>query len=339
MPFDPDSPATDASLFGLGHTRDQASVVVVPVPFDATCSYRTGSARAPDAIRRASAQVDLHDHRFGPVWRRGVHMLDTDPDIAALSERARTLAVPIIERGGAAPGDEATVGEIDAACARIETFVHDHAAAILAEGKAPAVLGGEHSVSLGAIRACAETAPLGALQIDAHMDLRDSYEGFAQSHASIMHNAMKLPAVERLVQVGIRDYCEGEQAEADRLNTETPARVRTFFDDDLADRLFDGEHWSDICAEIITALPPRVYLTLDIDGLDPSLCPNTGTPVPGGLTFRQLSRLIHELVRSDREVVGFDLVEVAPGPTAQGEWDANVGARVLYRLCALASGR
>ena len=336
MPFDPDSPSTDGSLFGLGHTRDEASVVVVPVPFDATCSYAAGSARAPDAIREASAQVDLHDRRFGPIWRRGLHMLSTDPDIAALSEQTRALAVPLIERGGAVPGDEATVAEIDAACARVESFVHDHAAAILAEGRTPAILGGEHSVSLGAIRACAETTPVGVLQIDAHMDLRDAYDGFQYSHASVMFNAMRLAGVERLVQVGIRDFCEGELAEAERLNAESPARVAVFYDADLADRLFDGQFWDEICSEIVESLPPRVYVTLDIDGLDPSLCAGTGTPVPGGLTFRHLSRLIQELANSDRTVVGFDLVEVAPG---DGDWDANVGARVLYRLCALASHR
>lgn len=332
MDFDPDSAITNGRLFGLPHTRAESAVVVVPVPFDATCSFGVGSARAPELIREASAQLDLHDRRFGPVWERGVHMLEIDPQIAELSQTTRALAEPIIERGGATPHDAETVAKIDDACARVESFVYEHVASILREQKTPAILGGEHSVSLGAIRACAETGELGVLQIDAHMDLRNAYEGLRYSHASVMHNTARLSGVAKLVQVGIRDYSAGELAEIERLNAERPGRVEVYYDDDLADRLFNGGTWANLCAEIVRSLPDRVYLTLDVDGLDPALCPNTGTPVPGGLTFRQISRLIHELARSGKHVVGFDLVEVG-----DSDWDANVGARLLYRLCALAA--
>jgi agmatinase len=164
------------------------------------------------------------------------------------------------------------------------------------------------------------------------MDLRAAYEGFAFSHASIMYNALERLANINLVQVGIRDCSAGEIAYAD-----DSQRVATFFDDDMFDRMAGGASWAQLCAQIVEALPGRVYISADIDGLDPALCPNTGTPVPGGLSFRELSALLAALARSWRTIVGFDLVEVCPGAGRHApEWDANVGARVLYRLCGAA---
>ena len=343
--FDPDAPITNGKLFGLPHTRNEAQVVVVGVPFDATSSNGVGSSAGPAAIRAASAQTDLFDRRFGAVWQRGVHMLEIEDEIVRLTADTRKLTAPIIEKGGPGEHDCAAIDRIDKACERVEAFVHDHVRSILDEDKIPAVLGGEHSVSLGAIRACAEArGPIGVLQIDAHMDLRESYLGMRYSHASVMYNVMtSLPMVTKLWLVGVRDYCEGESVLVDQLNRESPGRVEVFYDDDIADHLAEGESWSTLCRRIVTALPERVYVTVDIDGLDPSLCPNTGTPVPGGLSWAQLSLLFDELHRSRSRVVGFDLVEVSPGDDDSGgsggrggEWDANVGARVLYRMCGAA---
>lgn len=340
MPFDPDAPITNGQLFGLPHTRDEAQVVVVGVPFDATSSYGVGSSAGPAAIREASAQLDLHDRRFGAIWQRGIHMTPTStPAIEKLNADTRALAAPIIERGGPGLNDRNTIELIDNACERVESFVYDHVRAILDDDKTPAVLGGEHAVSEGAIRACAEArGPIGVLQIDAHMDLRESYLGMRYSHASVMHSVMtRRPMVTNLVQVGIRDYCEAEAQLVDQLNRESPGRIEVFYDDDMADHLAEGESWGSMCRRIVSALPERVYVTIDIDGLDPGLCPNTGTPVPGGLNWNQLGVLLDELHRSRSRVVGFDVVEVAPaGEPRGGEWDANVGARVLYRMCGVA---
>jgi len=340
MTFDPDAPITNGRLFGLPSSRDQAQVVVVGVPFDATSSYGVGSSAAPEAIRAASAQMDLFDRRFGAVWQRGIHMTPTStptssPAIEKLNAETRALTGSIIDKGGPGAHDRSAIDRIDAAGERVEAFVHDQVRSILDEDKIPAVIGGEHSVSLGAIRACAEArGPIGVLQIDAHMDLRENYLGMQYSHASVMHNVMTtLPMVTNLVQVGVRDYCESESVLVDQLCRESPGRVEVFYDDDIADHLGEGESWSTMCRRIVTALPDRVYVTIDIDGLDPGLCPNTGTPVPGGLSWQQLSLLLEELRRCRSRVVGFDLVEVAPGEGCGGEWDANVGARVLYRLC------
>lgn len=326
--FDPDGAITNGALFGLPHGREESRVIVIPVPFDATASYGTGSADGPGAIRTASAQLDLHDTTFGDVWRRGIFMEPIPEDIAELSAHARTLTAPIIDKGGADDTDSDAIERIDAAGERVRDFVRGKVAGVLAEGRFPIMLGGEHSVSLGAIEAAAATGPIGVLQIDAHADLRDAFEGFRHSHASVIRNALEMcPALTSVVQVGIRDVSLGEVEYGD-----ASGRVRMFTDDAIGARLAAGNGFAEIAGDIVHSLPDKVYVTVDIDGLDPSLCPSTGTPVPGGLSWREFSVLLATLRDSGKTIVGADLVEVAPGPT---EWDANVGARVLYRLCAL----
>ena len=339
MPFDPDAPAQPGTgLFGLTHSRQQARITVIPVPYEATTSYRTGTADGPAAILAASAQVDLYDRLFGRIYEKGIHMIQAPDWVRRLSDDTRPLAERIISEGGAGPEDAADAAKVDAAGLQLSRWVHAEAAATLRDGKVPVVLGGEHSVPFGAIAACAEAGPIGILHLDAHMDLRDRFEGFKTSHASIMHRVLsELPGVTRLVQVGIRDYGEGEWNFAKEHGAESLAgRVRVYFDDDIASSLMDARPFKDIAREAIALLPDRVYVSFDIDALDPSLCPHTGTPVPGGLSFQQASQVLALLKESKKQVVGMDLVEVAPGPsTDEPEWDANVGARILYRMCGL----
>lgn len=332
--FDPNAAADLSSgVFGLPFTREQAGVVIIPVPYEATVSYGAGTESGPEAVRVASAQVDLLDRRFGEAWRAGLFMEDADERFSEWGRTARELARPIIERGGATGDDVEAVAEINAISASVNDLVRERAGAALAEGKTPCLVGGEHAVSLGAIRACAEAhGEIGILQIDAHMDLREAFEGFQYSHASVMHNALQeIPEVTRLVQVGIRDFSKGEIDYA----ASQDDRVFTHFDDDLFDAQARGESFATSCARIVGQLPDNIYLTFDIDGLDPSLCPSTGTPVPGGLGFREASLLLDAVARSGKRIVGCDLVEVTPGPEGD-EWDANVGARILFRLCMAA---
>lgn len=334
---DPDAPPPDdAGLFGLPTTPDEARLVIVPVPWDATTSYRPGTARAPGAIRVASHQLDLYDPDLGEPWRAGIAMLEFPEEVARWNAEARADAERVIAVGGRLGDDpalRAALDRVNAAGARLNQHVHDEVGRQLAAGKLVGVLGGDHSTPYGAIRRLAEDHPgFGVLHVDAHADLRDAYEGFAWSHASIMFNVLRdVPQVTRLVQVGIRDYC---RAEADVI-AQGGGRVACFGDGALAERGFAGEPWATTCAEIVEALPRDVYVSFDIDGLDPRLCPGTGTPVPGGLSFAQATYLIKRVVLSGRRIIGFDLNEVAPG--AEGdEWDANVGARVLYKLCGWA---
>lgn len=332
--FDPNAAAQPGSgIFGLTHKRRDSRVVVFPAAFDATTSYGKGTAAGPGAILTASAQVDLFDLRFGRIYERGICMLDEDRRIRALNRRATALTGPIIAKGGAGPRDGARMKKIDAICEEANGIIHAVAASILSEDKIPALLGGEHAMSFGAIRACAEKhGEIGILQIDAHMDLRDAFEGFAWSHASIMHNVIsRLPAVTKLVQIGIRDFGEGEMEFARQHQT----RITTCFDEKWADEIDDGARFAELVRRALSGLPKKVYVSFDIDGLDPSMCPHTGTPVAGGLSFARAARILELLKSSGRTIVGFDLVEVAPGPAKGPEIDANVGARVLYKLCGL----
>ncbi len=340
-PFDPDQcPPADAGLFGLPFSPEQAELVVVPVPWDATTSYRPGTSKGPAAVRAASHQLDLFDVELGELWRRGIAMLPIAEEIERWNREARADAEKVIALGGRVDGDAALEGaraRVNAASARLDDAVYRAVDRERARGKIVGVLGGDHSVPFGAIRRLSEEAPFGILHLDAHADLRVAYEGFEGSHASIMANVTRrIPPVTKLVQVGIRDLCK---AEADAIAA-SKGRIVTFFDATLAARKQDGERWSAICDEIVAALPERVYVSFDIDGLDPRFCPNTGTPVPGGLDFHEACALLARVVRTGRRIVGFDLNEVAPGPDGD-EWDANVGARVLYKLCGwtLASAR
>ena len=332
--FDPNAQAaSDSGIFGLPCKESESAIVLVPVPFAATVSYGGGAERGPDAVLAASRQVDLYDLQFGRIYERGIHLLAADPTLLPSHERARAL----VERRLAEPdkADAAATAAIDAAGAHVNTVVRRETARILADGRIPGIVGGDHSVPYGAIAACAERhSDLGVLHVDAHADLRESYEGFRWSHASIMDNVLRdVPGVQRLVQVGIRDFCEQEFSAIQRAK----GRIVTHFDLEWQRRRFLGATFDSLCREAVEALPKHVYVSFDIDGLDPALCPHTGTPVPGGLQFAEAVHLIETLVRSGRRIVGFDVVEVAPGET---EWDANVGARLLYKLCgaALQSG-
>jgi agmatinase len=337
MVFDPDAAGRPGSgIFGLPHSEAEAGIVLLPVPFDATVSYGTGTAGGPPAIYNASMQVDLYDRRYGRIYERGIHLRPESREIRELSRSARALAEPLIEAGGAEPHDREAVARVDAAGERVNAFTYEQTKRTLEAGKIPGLVGGDHSTPFGSIMACAERAAargagLGMLHIDAHMDFREAYEGFQWSHASIMHNVlMRIPQVSKIVQVGIRDFGEGEMD----FGIEQGQRVTTFYDLDWAERMEAGELFADLAKEAVEHLPRDVYVSFDIDALEQPLCPNTGTPVPGGLTFNQAVILLDVVRRSGRTIVGFDLVEVAPGPDGD-EWDANVGARMLYKLCGV----
>ena len=246
---------------------------------------------------------------------------------------ARKLASPIIAAGGEIGTNRAlrrSLADVNAASEWLNTYVENETDRLMDAGKIVGLIGGDHSTPLGAIRAAAQRHPrLGVLQIDAHADFRRAFEGFKYSHASIMFNVLEeIPEVSRLVQVGIRDFCEEEYDYARAQGK----RSLVFYDADLQDRRHAGEPWKKTIARIIATLPKEVWISFDIDGLDPRFCPNTGTPVPGGLDFAEATALIGAVARSGRKIVGFDLNEVSPDPTGRSEWDANVGARMLYKM-------
>ena len=331
---DPDAaPPADAGLFGLPTTPDEARLVIVPVPWDATTSYRPGTSRGPAAIRVASHQLDLYDADLGEPWRAGIAMLDVPDEVLRWNMSARVDAERIIAVGGRIGNDTGlaqALQRVNDAGARLNRHVYEQVDRQLRAGKLVGVLGGDHSVPYGAIARIAESYDdFGILHVDAHSDLREAYEGFEWSHASIMYNVIrKIPQMKKLVQVGIRDFAKTEVD----VVTASHGRVIVHHDSTLVERQFAGETWKIICDAIVSELPQRVYVSFDIDGLDPKLCPSTGTPVPGGLSFQQAAYLIKRVVQLGKTIIAFDLNEVVPGPDGD-EWDANVGARMLYKLC------
>ncbi len=332
--LDPDRPAgTDDGLFGMSHRAEDAAVHVYGVPFEATTSFGRGTAGGPEAVAEASLQlqIDLYDPELGGgAAKAGIHMLPTDRRIPRWNEQASELALPVIAAGG--PGDDLSlhraVAQVDELGDKVNETVETATWRILTSGRIPAILGGDHAVPYGAIRAAARRHPgLGLLHIDAHADLRQAHGGFTWSHASILFNVLtRIPEVGPVCQVGLRDFGQSEArfARAD-------SRVHWFTDAELAWERSKGVAWREQCRRILSHLPDTLWITLDIDGLDPALCPNTGTPVPGGLSWHDVMGLMRLLLESGRTVVGFDLVEVGQQP-----WDARVGARLLYKLSSLA---
>ena len=330
--FDPNNLAgEDSNLFGLPFTAEESEIIILPVPWEVTVSYATGTAKGPEAILEASKQVDLFDSDCPNAWKAGIHLLPPNEELSETSAELRDRAerhIHTLQQNTEVEND--ALDSINKACSDMVAFVQQECGYWLDRRRIVGLLGGDHSTPLGFIQALAERhESFGILQFDAHCDLRDAYEGFSYSHASVMYNALKLPQVTRLVQVGIRDYCEQEF----ELIRNSNGRVIAFFDEVLCNGRYEGRTWKEQCDEIVNTLPDKVYVSFDIDGLNPSLCPNTGTPVAGGLEFAQAVYLLRTVVKSGRTIIGFDLNEVAPG---EDEWDANVGARLLFKLAVFA---
>jgi agmatinase len=323
--FDANSAAIDEGIFGLPFRESEAECVVIPVAWEATVSYRGGTSKAPPAILEASKQVDLWDEDYPYAWKNGIALVEGQVVSPENAQRAKKLVENFRESE-----DPIVLTEVNELCGIMVEDVRSHCQRILRNGQLPFLLGGDHSTALGIIQAQADEGPVGILQIDAHMDLREAYEGFKYSHASVMYNALSHQNVKSLVQVGIRDYCEEENDRA----IDNSERIAVFTDRSLAMQKQNGRSWKDICDEIVSSLPERVHLSVDVDGLEPSLCPNTGTPVPGGLQWNKFFQLVSTVGNSGRKLVSIDLVETGYHP--HSDWDANVSSRILFRLSSIA---
>jgi len=266
-------------------TEGVCGAVVIPVPYDGTSTWHKGADAGPRALLDASAAVELYDIETDrEPWRAGV----------------RTL--PALE----CPADPEAMSE----------QVRETVAAVLAAGEMPVVLGGEHSVTIGAVNAVADRfEDLTILQIDAHADTREEYEGSPHNHACVMARARERCPI---VQVGIR------AVDAEEMPGLDPARV--FWAHDIVGATDDS--WID---RVVALLTSNVYVTIDLDAFDPSLVPATGTPEPGGLEWYPVNRLLRRVARSCR-VVGFDVVELLP---AEGQHaSAFAAAKLVYRFLA-----
>lgn len=273
-----------------------AKAWVLPIPYEGTTSYGSGTRSGPAAILAASRQVELFDREFDcePAAQFGVHTLDP----LALVHRSPDAMIETIET--------AVIG-------------------VLSGRPSPeilAVLGGEHSISAGVARALAGAVgseQLVAVQVDAHADLRECYEGSRYSHACAARRILEVCPV---MQIGIRNLSEEEER-----FRQTCDRVQTVFAEDLADGRWLGQ-----LARFVRG--KAVYLTIDLDGLDPSIMPAVGTPEPGGLAWSQLLDLLRVVVREAARLPVFDLVELAPIPGLAAP--DFLAAKLVYKLMSLA---
>ena len=314
-------------IYGLPFEFEESDIIILPVPWEVTTSFGAGCSRGPQQILDASPQLDLYHFDYPKAWQQGIYMLEISEEIAKLNKQYKIKATEIIllqEKGKTTSDLSKEIDAINEVCDEMRKWVFEQCQVLLNRGKKVVLLGGDHSTPLGYLQALAlKHESFGILQIDAHADLRNAYEGFEFSHASIMYNALKIEQVTQLTQVGVRDIC---QEEVDLITADK--RISCFYDHDLKKGRMNGKAFSKQIEEIIASLPQKVYISFDIDGLDPKLCPNTGTPVPGGFEFQEAIEILKALKLSGKEIIGCDLNEVG-----NHEWDANVGSRVLYQLC------
>jgi agmatinase len=335
--FDPEGASNPTNnIYGFPTTEEDARLVILPVPWEVTVSYNAGTSRAAEHIFKASMQVDIYDEEFPDTWKQGYYMRPADKKILMKSDYLRKeaeLYIAYISRGEDLKKNAfmcKSLKDINEGGAFLNDWVFEQTRSLMNRGKLVALLGGDHSIALGYFRAIGEKhGDFGILQIDAHCDLRKCYEDFDYSHASVMYNALEeIPAIKKLVQIGVRDLSLFESNYIANSN----GRVVTFFDKDIKHKQFEGETWKQRVDDIIAQLPDKIFLSFDIDGLDPKLCPNTGTPVHGGFEAEQVFYLLKKMLESGKKLLGFDLVEIGIG---ESDWDSNVGARVLFKLCNL----
>lgn len=316
-------------IFGLPFNAEESKLVLVPVPWEATVSYKGGTAEGPKAILDASQQIDLYDPINPNGWKKGIAMQEISASIQSDNKITREKTLKYFDKYVNGEIDLNLQLEINKDCLNLKNKVKEITTNLLNENKIVGIVGGDHSVPLGYLESLSlKYENFGVLHIDAHADLRDSYEGLTYSHASIFFNALKIKNISKIVQIGIRDFCAQEY----KLVQKEKDRIAFFTEYEIKKAAFEGITLKEKFGEVIACLPQNVYISFDIDGLIPYLSPNTGTPVIGGFTVEEIVFLIEEIIDSGRTIIGFDLSEVAKGAD---EWDGNVGARILYKLCLL----
>ena len=324
----------NGNYFGFPYKIEEADIVLIPVPWDVTTCFRSGTSKGPGSILEVSPMLDFHDFQVPQAWRTKIAAHPFPVNIAEANARLRPMAKEVINNleKGANITDKENVEKlkmINEGSDELNDWLYQLCNSYTQKSQLVGLVGGDHSVPHGFINALSDNhEDFGILQIDAHADLRQAYQGFAYSHASVMYNVSKMLSVSSIIQLGLRDVSE-EEAEYARSDT----RFHVYDNSHISERRFKGIPWDFTCEEMINKLPQKVYISFDIDGLEPSNCPNTGTPVPGGLTFNEAVYLLRKVIESGKEIIGFDLCEVAPG---HDEWDAIVGAKLLYLLSVLA---
>lgn len=323
----------NGNIFGFPYKEEDADIVIIPVPWDATASYGKGSCLAPQAVLAASTQIDFFHHELDKAHETRVFMPEISEEWKKINSQCSEKSAEYI-RYLEQEGEEKAIGyfkheieNINYTQKILTKNLKEKCEHLLNAGKIVGILGGEHSTPLALIQALNDKhEDFGILQIDAHADLRLAYLGFTQSHASIMRNVLdSCPNMKKLIQVGVREISEEEFEFA-----KASDRVSSFYDWNIKKELLSGGNWQSIVKNITKELPEHIYISFDIDGLRPYLCPNTGTPVAGGFEFDEIQLLFSEIINAGKKIIGFDLSEVCP--SAENEIDANFGAKALWEL-------
>ena len=317
------------SIFDHECSYKKAKLVLLAAPFEATVSYGEGAAEGPLWIQKASSQLDFFDPDLKKDYsQEGIHFHYLSP-LKKKSDSLRLLVKKHLKKKS-----PALLKKINQGCGEMVQEIQKQTKKILDENKLFGLIGGDHSVSEGALfeisRRC--KTHFGLLHFDAHADMRLSYQGFKHSHASVMHNVLSQKMRPQItVQWGVRDFCREEYQFISRRPD-----IKCFFDFEIKKKLLEGFSFSELIRPAIQALPQNIYISFDVDALDGPYAPNTGCPVPGGLSFDQALYFFRALREAKKKIIGFDVVETAsPKSPKAVPWDGNVSARLIYNLCGL----
>lgn len=327
-----DTLTADEPLFGNPLSHEESKLVIIPAPWEPTTSYKGGTSNAPALIRQASHQMDYFHEVYKDSYDKGIFYKELRTEIPNLHQEALEVCKSVQDQLTQPEGTDANFSNLLKKANQLsDTFnsiIYEEAKDILNQNKIPALFGGDHSTPYGLMKALSEKYDSWSiLHVDAHFDLRIAYQGFTHSHASIIYNATQLKnPPQKVSHVGIRDFSESEYKYAEENHHDA------WTDKVLKRKEFSGESWFKTCEDILKPLSKNLYISFDIDGMDPQYCPQTGTPVPGGLTYNQAVQLIEEASKKFN-IIGFDLVEVASAPEDYESWDINVGTRLLFELC------
>ncbi len=317
MDFNPNSEAHSEQIFGLPYKEQEAEIIIHAMPWDATTSSHKGTSKGPEKILEASYQVDLFDENLNNCWQNKLFHKEHEL-IAQYNQQAHQAIL------------NNQVDQLNNLSTKLNNYLKEQSLLAYKNNQKVICLGGDHSTPFGLLQALDQTyEQFSILHIDAHFDLREAYQDFDHSHASIMFNASKLQACKQIIHLGIRDFCEQEFNYA-----QTNKKSVTFLNSSIQKQLFEGVSWKTICSTIQQSIQHKnLYISFDIDGLKPYLCPSTGTPVAGGLEFDQVFYLIRYLVDQKHHIIGADLCEVnSPLPN---NYDATIGAQALFKLANL----
>lgn len=327
--FDPEGTFTDdSSVFGMPKEMP-SKLSILPAAWEVTTSFRRGTVSAPEALLNATKQMDLYHPYWRKIYEKGVSWNDSLlAETKKMNKEASPYALNVIKaHESGSEVSQQDLERVNISSSKFNELIYEKSLSELEKDKVVGLVGGDHSTPYGLIKALSEKydGDFSIVHLDAHFDLRDSYQGFKHSHASIMKNVMDLIKAPKLYQMGLRDFSESEFIKAQECSN-------FILDQEFHDQKLRGKSYETILDSFFKGLSEKVYISFDIDGLSPEFCPNTGTPVPGGFTYNEAVFLVHYLHKKGHQLIGFDLVEISPKDEDLLGLDEIIGSRLLYEL-------